>query len=182
MDRAATRCTIHAKTDPRRRSSIPCSAGRSARRSCSPRPLLARCGEIELPPPGGDVIGRRRVDTHFLALEQLGADVRPRATASTCRRAGFAAPTSSSTSRASPPPRTRSPPPSPPRARRSFATPPASRTCRTSAHFLVALGARDRRHRHQHDHDPRRAPLGTARRIESGPITSRSARSSGSPP
>jgi UDP-N-acetylglucosamine 1-carboxyvinyltransferase len=36
-------------------------------------PLLARCGEIKLPPPGGDVIGRRRVDTHFLALEQLGA-------------------------------------------------------------------------------------------------------------
>lgn len=36
-------------------------------------PLLARCGEVQLPPPGGDVIGRRRVDTHFLALEQLGA-------------------------------------------------------------------------------------------------------------
>src|SRR5215213_6843396 len=36
-------------------------------------PLLARCGHIELPPPGGDVIGRRRVDTHFLALQQLGA-------------------------------------------------------------------------------------------------------------
>jgi UDP-N-acetylglucosamine 1-carboxyvinyltransferase len=36
-------------------------------------PLLARCGELELPPPGGDVIGRRRVDTHFLALQQLGA-------------------------------------------------------------------------------------------------------------
>ena len=36
-------------------------------------PLLARCGEIVLPPPGGDVIGRRRVDTHFLALQQLGA-------------------------------------------------------------------------------------------------------------
>jgi UDP-N-acetylglucosamine 1-carboxyvinyltransferase len=35
-------------------------------------PLLARCGEVRLPPPGGDVIGRRRVDTHFLALEQLG--------------------------------------------------------------------------------------------------------------
>jgi UDP-N-acetylglucosamine 1-carboxyvinyltransferase len=35
-------------------------------------PLLARCGSIELPPPGGDVIGRRRVDTHFLALERLG--------------------------------------------------------------------------------------------------------------
>jgi UDP-N-acetylglucosamine 1-carboxyvinyltransferase len=36
-------------------------------------PLLARCGSVTLPPPGGDVIGRRRVDTHFLALEQLGA-------------------------------------------------------------------------------------------------------------
>lgn len=36
-------------------------------------PLLARCGRVTLPPPGGDVIGRRRLDTHFLALEQLGA-------------------------------------------------------------------------------------------------------------
>ncbi|HEY0997058.1 MAG TPA: UDP-N-acetylglucosamine 1-carboxyvinyltransferase [Gemmatimonadaceae bacterium] len=36
-------------------------------------PLLARCGEVTLPPPGGDVIGRRRLDTHFLALQQLGA-------------------------------------------------------------------------------------------------------------
>ncbi len=38
-------------------------------------PLLARCGHVVLPPPGGDVIGRRRVDTHFLALQQLGATV-----------------------------------------------------------------------------------------------------------
>jgi len=38
-------------------------------------PLLARFGRVVLPPPGGDVIGRRRVDTHFLALERLGADV-----------------------------------------------------------------------------------------------------------
>ncbi len=38
-------------------------------------PLLARFGTVVLPPPGGDVIGRRRVDTHFLALEQLGATV-----------------------------------------------------------------------------------------------------------
>ncbi len=36
-------------------------------------PMLAREGGIELPPPGGDVIGRRRVDTHLLALEALGA-------------------------------------------------------------------------------------------------------------
>lgn len=39
-------------------------------------PMLARCGEVTLPPPGGDVIGRRRVDTHFLVLQQLGAEVR----------------------------------------------------------------------------------------------------------
>jgi UDP-N-acetylglucosamine 1-carboxyvinyltransferase len=39
-------------------------------------PLLARFGTVTLPPPGGDVIGRRRVDTHFLALEHLGATVR----------------------------------------------------------------------------------------------------------
>ncbi len=38
-------------------------------------PMLARFGRVTLPPPGGDVIGRRRVDTHFLALEHLGAFV-----------------------------------------------------------------------------------------------------------
>ncbi len=36
-------------------------------------PLLARVGRVRLPPPGGDVIGRRRLDTHFLALRELGA-------------------------------------------------------------------------------------------------------------
>jgi UDP-N-acetylglucosamine 1-carboxyvinyltransferase len=35
-------------------------------------PIAAREGEIKLPPPGGDVIGRRRVDTHIYALEKLG--------------------------------------------------------------------------------------------------------------
>ena len=38
-------------------------------------PMMARSGELALPPPGGDVIGRRRVDTHILALEALGARV-----------------------------------------------------------------------------------------------------------
>jgi UDP-N-acetylglucosamine 1-carboxyvinyltransferase len=38
-------------------------------------PMLARLGGMQLPPPGGDVIGRRRVDTHFLALQRLGAEV-----------------------------------------------------------------------------------------------------------
>lgn len=40
-------------------------------------PLVARRGHVELPPPGGDVIGRRRLDTHVLALEALGAHVTP---------------------------------------------------------------------------------------------------------
>lgn len=39
-------------------------------------PLSARIGEFKLPPPGGDVIGRRRLDTHILALRALGSDVK----------------------------------------------------------------------------------------------------------
>jgi len=35
-------------------------------------PMIARFGELHLPPPGGDVIGRRRIDTHILALNELG--------------------------------------------------------------------------------------------------------------
>jgi UDP-N-acetylglucosamine 1-carboxyvinyltransferase len=38
-------------------------------------PLLARAGTADIPPPGGDVIGRRRVDTHLMAFAGLGADV-----------------------------------------------------------------------------------------------------------
>lgn len=38
-------------------------------------PLLARCGRVFLPRPGGDRIGRRRLDTHMLAFQSLGAKV-----------------------------------------------------------------------------------------------------------
>ena len=38
-------------------------------------PMLARVGALELPAPGGDVIGRRRLDTHILALQHLGAQI-----------------------------------------------------------------------------------------------------------
>jgi UDP-N-acetylglucosamine 1-carboxyvinyltransferase len=38
-------------------------------------PLLARRGHVTLPRPGGDMIGRRRLDTHFLALRELGAAI-----------------------------------------------------------------------------------------------------------
>jgi UDP-N-acetylglucosamine 1-carboxyvinyltransferase len=38
-------------------------------------PLLARFGRVSVPPPGGDVIGRRRLDPHIHALAELGAEV-----------------------------------------------------------------------------------------------------------
>ena len=38
-------------------------------------PLVARSGKVIMSPPGGDVIGRRRVDTHFLALQELGVNI-----------------------------------------------------------------------------------------------------------
>ena len=38
-------------------------------------PLLARRGRVHLPAPGGDRIGRRRVDTHLLAFRALGAEI-----------------------------------------------------------------------------------------------------------
>ena len=43
-------------------------------------PLLARFGTARMPPPGGDVIGRRRLDPHLDAFRALGAvvDERPR--------------------------------------------------------------------------------------------------------
>jgi len=38
-------------------------------------PLLARCGSATISKPGGDAIGRRRIDTHLIALEALGAQI-----------------------------------------------------------------------------------------------------------
>ena len=38
-------------------------------------PLLARFGRAVIPPPGGDVIGRRRLDTHIHAFAELGVEV-----------------------------------------------------------------------------------------------------------
>jgi UDP-N-acetylglucosamine 1-carboxyvinyltransferase len=38
-------------------------------------PLLARFGRVSVPPPGGDVIGRRRLDTHIHAFQELGVEV-----------------------------------------------------------------------------------------------------------
>ena len=38
-------------------------------------PLLARFGEARMPPPGGDTIGRRRLDPHLDAFRDMGAEV-----------------------------------------------------------------------------------------------------------
>src|SRR5919204_933111 len=38
-------------------------------------PLLARLGSVSVPPPGGDVIGRRRLDPHIHALAELGVEI-----------------------------------------------------------------------------------------------------------
>src|SRR5829696_7028745 len=38
-------------------------------------PLLARLGGVSVPPPGGDVIGRRRLDSHLHAFAELGAQI-----------------------------------------------------------------------------------------------------------
>jgi UDP-N-acetylglucosamine 1-carboxyvinyltransferase len=38
-------------------------------------PLLSRFGRATMPPPGGDVIGRRRLDPHIHALSELGAEI-----------------------------------------------------------------------------------------------------------
>ncbi len=64
--------------DARAAASKPLDPGLCARIRASilfAAPLLARFKRVSLPPPGGDVIGRRRVDTHFLVLEALGATV-----------------------------------------------------------------------------------------------------------
>ena len=42
-------------------------------------PLLVRCGKVSLPPPGGDAIGHRRLDTHCAGFKTLGAKVEYRA-------------------------------------------------------------------------------------------------------
>ncbi|MCR5724864.1 MAG: UDP-N-acetylglucosamine 1-carboxyvinyltransferase [Treponema sp.] len=57
-------------------SDIPAELSRKIRASILfAGPLVARTGKAIMPPPGGDVIGRRRVDTHFLALQELGARI-----------------------------------------------------------------------------------------------------------
>lgn len=65
---------VQAKHDPK--TTLPESLCSKLRGSVTlAGPLLARLGKVFLPRPGGDRIGRRRLDTHILALQALGAEV-----------------------------------------------------------------------------------------------------------
>src|SRR5436853_3280965 len=67
-----------ARIDPRGLSSYEVDAVLAERIRASfllAGPLLARFGRASVPPPGGDVIGRRRLDPHIHALERLGARI-----------------------------------------------------------------------------------------------------------
>ena len=103
-------------------------------------PLLARFGTATVPPPGGDVIGRRRIDTHIHALAALGAEIetgptyemraeRLRGTTLFLDEASVTgtenAVMASVLAEGRPP----------------FATLPVSRTCKDLCRFLVTLGA-----------------------------------------
>ncbi len=64
------------KTTDIKKAEIPATEAKAVRASILfAGPLLARTGSVTFPPPGGDVIGHRRLDTHFLAFSELGARV-----------------------------------------------------------------------------------------------------------
>jgi UDP-N-acetylglucosamine 1-carboxyvinyltransferase len=65
--------TIHARKIRTKVSKELCGKVRSSILFAGP--LLARCGAATLYPPGGDVIGRRRIDTHLEGLKSLGASI-----------------------------------------------------------------------------------------------------------
>lgn len=70
-----TRIRVQASDDPS--GELPADLATQLRGSVTlAGPLLARNGRVFLPRPGGDRIGRRRMDTHILALQALGATVK----------------------------------------------------------------------------------------------------------
>ena len=78
VDRGRTSCACRPTRSPRPRSTRRSSA-RIRASFLLAGPLLARFGEARMPPPGGDFIGRRRLDPHLDAFRDIGADGRRRA-------------------------------------------------------------------------------------------------------
>ena len=177
MDRRATRCACARPTC----SSTSLDEGLSERIRASillAGPLLARFGSADVPLPGGDVIGRRRVDSHLLALAALGAEVDGRPHLSLPRPGrpqGHRVPPRRGLGhrdreRAHGRRAGRGPDDDPQRglrAARAGSLPPARRD-----------GRRDRGHRLEPAARARRSRRSAAPRTSSAPITSRSARSS----
>jgi UDP-N-acetylglucosamine 1-carboxyvinyltransferase len=72
--KASRTVTLLAKQSPK--NSIPYELGSRLRGSVTlAGPLLARTGSVTLPRPGGDRIGRRRLDTHLQIFSSLGAEI-----------------------------------------------------------------------------------------------------------
>ena len=141
--------------------------------------LLHRTGRAVLPRPGGDRIGRRRVDTHLHALRMLGAEVEARerqyhltlsgrfrggdifldeASVMATENAVMAAAVADGATRIA----------------NAACEPHVQGLCR----YLNAMGARDPRRRHERARDRGRAASSAGAATASGPTTSRSARSS----
>ena len=73
-NKASRAVTLQAKVSPK--NTIPLELGSRLRGSVTlAGPLLARTGSVTLPRPGGDRIGRRRLDTHLQIFSALGAEI-----------------------------------------------------------------------------------------------------------
>ena len=73
-DKASRTLTLQSKQPPK--NTIPSELGSRLRGSVTlAGPLLARTGSVTLPRPGGDRIGRRRLDTHLQIFSSLGAEI-----------------------------------------------------------------------------------------------------------
>ena len=72
VERCGERVSIHvARVAQQEISKVLCNKVRTSILCVAP--MLHRVGKVKLYPPGGDVIGRRRLDTHFYGLKKLGA-------------------------------------------------------------------------------------------------------------
>ena len=88
LARRRTRCGSTPRRSRRTRPTTARRAG-SARRSCSPARCSRALGRASVPPPGGDVIGRRRLDPHIHAFERARRRDRDRTAATSCRADGL---------------------------------------------------------------------------------------------
>ncbi len=76
VETSADRSQVVVRAAEEPKSNLPTALAAKLRGSVTlAGPLLGRCHKVFLPKPGGDRIGRRRLDTHLLALQALGAQI-----------------------------------------------------------------------------------------------------------